>query len=95
MTTYRQYRCNLCKDFIKPTEDTPREGFGVHFHAYAPQQITTSRPQAGQWLSFKRASECENHICLACARAVHDELRKVTPAEQTQGPASTHDAAQL
>jgi hypothetical protein len=74
MTTYRLYRCNLCKDFIKPTDGTPREGFGVHFHGHEP------RP-TGAWLTFKRTSECENHICLACARAVHDELRKVTPAE--------------
>lgn len=75
MTTTRQYRCNLCKDFIRPTNDTPREGFGVHFHGGAPSQY-------GPWLSFKRTSDCENHICLACARHVHDELRKVTPAKE-------------
>ena len=69
MTTYRQYRCNLCKDFIRPTEDTPREGFGVHFFGYSPKGDS-------QWLALKRTSECEDHICLACARAVHDEVRK-------------------
>jgi hypothetical protein len=73
MTTYRQYRCNLCRDFIRPTEDTPREGFGVHFFGGVPRD-------GQQWLTLKRSSDCENHICLACARGVHDELRKVTPA---------------
>jgi hypothetical protein len=73
MTTYRQYRCNLCRDFIQPTDSTsPREGFGVHFNGNVPRD-------GMQWLAFKRSSDCENHICLACARAVHDELRKVTP----------------
>jgi hypothetical protein len=71
MTTYRQYRCNLCRDFIRPTDDTPREGFGVHFFG--------GRLSAEPWLTFKRSSECENHICFACARAVHDEVRKVSP----------------
>ena len=73
MTTYKQYRCNLCGDFIQPTDSTPREGFGVHFFGHAPRD-------GQQWLAFKRSSECENHICHACARAVHDEVRKVTPA---------------
>lgn len=75
MTTYRQYRCNLCRDFMRPTEDSPREGFGVHFHGGRPRDDAP-------WLSFKRSADCENHICLACARAVHDELRKVTPARE-------------
>lgn len=74
MTTYRQYRCNLCRDFIRPTDSTPREGFGIHFHGFAPAN-------GGPWLSFKRTTECENHICHACAKAVHDEVRKVTPAD--------------
>ncbi len=79
MTTYRLYRCNLCRDFIRPTEDTPREGFGVHFHSHTPRA-------GAPWLSFKRSSECENHVCLACAKAVHDELRKVTPAAPAENP---------
>ena len=74
MTTYRQYRCNLCRDFIAPTEHAQREGFGVHFHGGS--EARGNAP----WLSFKRTSDCEHHICLACARAVHDEVRKVTPA---------------
>lgn len=73
MTTYKQYRCNLCKDFIRPTDGTPREGFGVHFHGYSPVD-------GNPWFSFKSVSECENHICHACAKSVHDELRKITPA---------------
>jgi len=72
VTTTRQFRCNLCKDFIAPTNDTPREGFGVHFHGGG----------GSQWLTLKRVSECENHICLKCATDVHDELRRVTPAKE-------------
>ena len=73
MTTIKTYRCNLCRDAILPTEGVlPREGFGVHFHSHSPLAN-------GAWVTFKRASETETHICLACARAVHDELRKVTP----------------
>jgi hypothetical protein len=79
MDTYKQYRCNLCRDFILPTDGTPREGFGVHFFGYSPGD---GKP----WLAFKRSSECENHICLACARAVHDELRMVTPAVAERCP---------
>lgn len=67
MTTYRMYRCNLCGDYLKPTNGTAKEGFGVHFF-----------PGGGS--EFKRVHETEDHICHQCARCVHDELRKVTPA---------------
>lgn len=68
MTTHREYRCDLCKDCIKPSGFMPKEGFGVHF-------------MAGGAAVFKRVSETEHHICLQCATSVHDELRKVTPAK--------------
>lgn len=68
MTTTRTYRCNLCKDQIKPGELAKKDGFGIHYIA------------GGDALEFKRVSECENHICLPCAKCIHDELRKVTPA---------------
>ena len=74
MTTIREYRCNLCRDAINDT----REGFGVHFTAWKPEV-------KGPGLSFKRVSECENHLCLACARSIHDELRKATPAQTAGG----------
>lgn len=69
MTTYRMYRCNLCGDYIQPTDSTSKDGFGVHHNVDKRQPI-----------SFKRPHETEKHICLSCARGVHDELRKVTPA---------------
>lgn len=75
MTTERKYKCNLCRDEISPSQGSTREGLGIHYHGNTPQ---ASRP----WLSFKRASECENHICMPCARAVHDELRKVMAASE-------------
>lgn len=68
MTTYRMYRCNLCGDYLKPTDCAAKEGFGVHF------------VPGGSALVLKRVHETEKHICLPCARSVHDELRKVTPA---------------
>lgn len=74
MTVYRQYRCNLCTDYMKPTENTPREGWGVKF---APLR---SERGGGTWMDFTRPEDAEKHICLRCAKAVHDELRKVMPA---------------
>lgn len=68
MTTIRQYRCNLCNDYIKPTYATAKEGFGVHYLA------------DGSFV-FRRVNECERHICNQCARAAHDELRNVVPAD--------------
>jgi hypothetical protein len=68
MTTYKMYRCNLCSDYIKPTESTSKDGFGVYF-------------VAGGDSVFKRVCETERHICHQCARCVHDELRKHMPAE--------------
>ena len=68
MTTYRMYRCNLCSDYIKPTDSTSKEGFGVHFVASGAAV-------------FKRPHETERHICHQCAVSVHDEMRKVMPAE--------------
>lgn len=70
MTTYRMYRCNLCGDFIRPTESTSKEGFGV-FHNW----------DTARRIIFKRPDEAERHICLSCAKGIHDEVRKVTPAE--------------
>lgn len=66
MTTIRLYRCNLCRDYIKPSDNASKEGFGLYFN--------------GIGLTFKRVDETEHHICHSCARCVHDELRKVTPA---------------
>lgn len=63
MTTYRMYRCNLCGDFIQPTESTAKEGFGVYFGP-------------GSAPIFKSADQAEKHICRSCAKGVHDELRK-------------------
>lgn len=68
MTTIRQYRCNLCNDYIKPTDSTAKEGFGV---LYLP----------GGSFVFRSARECERHICHQCAEAAHDEFRKVKPAD--------------
>jgi hypothetical protein len=65
MTTTRMYRCNLCQ---QPIDSTSKDGFGVYF-------------AAGDKLVFKRVHETESHICHKCARSVHDEMRKVTPAE--------------
>lgn len=67
MTTIRQYRCDLCLDYIKPTDIATKEGFGVH---YLP----------GGSFVFRRVRECEHHICHQCANAAHDELRKVMHA---------------
>lgn len=68
MTTIRAYRCNLCHDALIEGE-SGRFGWGVHFSANAFGSLV-----------FKRLSECEHHICHGCAKAIHDELRKVTPA---------------
>lgn len=70
MTTERTYKCDLCGDKIIPSPYAVKTGFGVHFTA------------AGASV-FKRASETEHHICCQCAQSVHDELRKVVPAERT------------
>lgn len=69
MTTYRMYRCNLCGDYLKPTQGTDKEGFGLHYLA------------PGGDLVLKSVDEAERHICIRCARNVHDELRKVMPAD--------------
>lgn len=69
MTTYRMYRCNLCGDYLEPSDATSKQGFGVYFTG------------AGG-LVFKRVVEAEKHICLSCAKFVHDEVRKVTPATE-------------
>ena len=69
MTTYRMYRCNLCGDYLEPTDAASKPGFGVHF-------------LPGGAMEFKRVHETEKHICHQCARSVHDELRKVTPGKQ-------------
>ena len=66
MTTDRTYRCNLCGDYIEPTQGSSKPGFGVFI--------------SGDGRAFKRVHETERHICHQCARNVHDEWRKVTPA---------------
>ena len=68
MTTYRMYRCNLCGDYLKPTDATSKEGFGVHL-------------LSGGASVFKQVHETDKHICHQCARSVHDEMRKVMPAD--------------
>lgn len=73
MTVTKTYRCDLCRVELSPTLGAQRQGFGLHYQAYSP-------PKAGPWLTFKRTDECERHICVDCARAVHDELRRVLPA---------------
>lgn len=67
MTTYRMYRCNVCGDYIQPTDSTSKEGFGVWFGN-------------SNVIEFKRVHETEKHICHQCAKGIHDEMRKVTPA---------------
>ena len=74
MTTTSRYHCNLCRNWIKPTNGAAYEGFGLHFNHY------TGTDNISCW-SFAPASDCENHICLACATAIHDELRKAMPAK--------------
>ncbi len=71
MTTYRLYRCNLCSDYIQPSDNASKEGFGIHF-------------VAGGACIFKRVHDTERHICHQCAKSVHDELRKITPAKAGQ-----------
>ena len=71
MTTYRIYQCNLCDAYIEPTKAATKPGFGVHF-------------LAGGASVFKRVHETERHICHKCACSVHDELRKVMPAEEAK-----------
>lgn len=68
MTKYRMYRCNLCGDYLEPTDSTSKPGFGLHY-------------LSGGACCFRRVSETERHICHQCARSVHDELRKVTPVD--------------
>lgn len=66
MTTHRRYCCNLCGDAIVPSTVATKEGFGVwHIH---------------KTIVFKHPRDTECHICLACAKGVHDELLKVLPA---------------
>lgn len=69
MSTYRLYRCNLCSDYLKPSESASKEGFGVQF-------------VPGGASVFKRVSETERHICMQCAKSVHDEWRKVRPVAE-------------
>lgn len=67
MTTIKTYKCDLCSDPIAPTPYATAEGFGVWF---SPNGTPT----------FKRAVECEHHICLQCAKGVHDAYRANTTA---------------
>lgn len=71
MTTERKFKCDLCGDSITPSSFATKNGFGVHFIP-------------GGASVFKRPSECEHHICHQCAKSVHDELRKITPADQVE-----------
>ena len=71
MTTERNYRCDLCRDFIRPTQIANKEGFGVHFSADGHSV-------------FKRVSDTEHHICCQCAQSIHDELRKIIPAKKME-----------
>lgn len=71
MTTERTYKCDLCSDHIKPSGFAGKEGFGVHFIA-------------GGDAVFKRPRECEHHICHQCAKCIHDEFRKITPAMELE-----------
>lgn len=66
MTTINTYRCDLCSDPIAPTPYASTEGFGVWFTNCTP--------------SFKRVSECSHHICLRCAKGIHDAYRASAPA---------------
>ncbi len=74
MTTKRSYTCNVCRDAIRPTDGSTREGFGIYFLSHNPSA------NGSPYLMFRRPSECETHICLACAKDIHDELRKAMPA---------------
>lgn len=67
MTTYRMFRCNLCSDYLRPSDSAAKEGFGVHF-------------VVGSAAVFKRVTETEKHICYQCAKSVHDAWRLTTPA---------------
>lgn len=76
MTTHRDYRCDLCHDYIEPTDPgglgvmgRVKAGFGIYF-----------LPGDGKPV-FKRPHEAEHHICNVCAHGIHDELRKVMPAK--------------
>lgn len=70
MSTYQIYRCDLCTECIKPTEGTNKEGFGVGI--------------LGSTLVFKRPYETTRHICQRCVNDVHDELRKIMPAQKVE-----------
>lgn len=66
MTTERIFKCDLCGDRITPSQSAKKDGFGLYFIS-------------GGSCEFRRAGDCEHHICHQCAKSVHDELRKVTP----------------
>lgn len=68
MTTQRMYRCNLCTDFIQPTDSAVKEAYGV---AWGKDKNTT--------LTFIDVRESEKHICHQCAVGVHAELRNIMP----------------
>ena len=72
MTTERIYRCNLCRFDIRPSTDAERDGLGIYF----------TGPKTSK---FTPVHDSEYHICHPCARNVHDELRRVTPAAQPAG----------
>ena len=65
MTINRLYRCNLCQDYIKPSDSTSKIGFGVHFDGEG-------------YAELKNAYECVNHICCQCANSVYKEMCKIT-----------------
>ena len=80
MTKFTNYRCNICTDYIQPTDDNCPPGFGMHY--------------TGKGYEFKRVQDCERHICLNCAKSIHDELRKVTPASVAPDTGDIHHAHQ-
>lgn len=66
MTTYKMYRCNLCGDYLAPTDSTPKPGYGIYFENVV-----------GNYLVFKEVPETEKHICHECAKGIHKELEKI------------------
>ncbi len=68
MTAYLAHRCNLCNDFILPRDANAGKGYGVEW--------------VNKKLTLRAVEDTERHVCLDCARGVHDAYRLFAPVAE-------------
>lgn len=71
MTVKKEYRCNLCRDLIRPSDLAKKSGFGVYF-------------DSSGGLALKDAWQAENHICSQCAGYIAKQIGVELQAKSAQ-----------